>query len=337
MLVIPKMASTPAKALEKIKDLDLYLLLEVASDADVKVIKKAYRKKALSCHPDKNPDKPEIVALFHQLSAALEVLSDESARKAYDNVLKARKANEIRNRELDGKRRKLKDDLEARERQARDDAEEFVVKKQSDWEKLQAEIERLRKEGSKQLEEEQEAVRKQLEDEIRSKRSDIVVEDTAARVKVRWQKEKDEVAEQGYTKETLETIFTKYGTVTAVVVNSKKRSALVEFEDKAAAKMAANIETGYRDNPLKVKPLFEQNPSSREDVKASGRNDTYEFPSFGSFTNAAAKEASEAAEVKPSLQSTTDFESLVFRKLRQEEERKRLIAKMMEEDDKANS
>ena len=36
--------------------LDLYLLLEVESDADDKTIRKAYRKKALSCHPDKNPD-----------------------------------------------------------------------------------------------------------------------------------------------------------------------------------------------------------------------------------------------------------------------------------------
>lgn len=43
-------------------------------------IKKAYRKKALTCHPDKNPDNPETVALFLRLSKALEVLIDETAR-----------------------------------------------------------------------------------------------------------------------------------------------------------------------------------------------------------------------------------------------------------------
>ena len=36
--------------------------------------------------------------MFHQLSDALTVLVDESTRKAYDNVLKARKAAELRSR-----------------------------------------------------------------------------------------------------------------------------------------------------------------------------------------------------------------------------------------------
>ena len=73
--------------MERVKDLDLYLLLEVDTDADVKTIKKAYRKKALSCHPDKNPDNPKAVALFHQLSDALEVLADENARLFLSRIL----------------------------------------------------------------------------------------------------------------------------------------------------------------------------------------------------------------------------------------------------------
>jgi DnaJ family protein C protein 17 len=43
-------------------------------------VKKAYRKKALACHPDKNPDNPKAAELFHQLSKALEILTDASAR-----------------------------------------------------------------------------------------------------------------------------------------------------------------------------------------------------------------------------------------------------------------
>jgi curved DNA-binding protein CbpA len=42
--------------MDRVKDLDLYELLEVEPDADEKTLKTAYRKKALTCHPDKNPD-----------------------------------------------------------------------------------------------------------------------------------------------------------------------------------------------------------------------------------------------------------------------------------------
>ena len=121
------MAQEPqGKFFDRVKSLDLYALIEVETDADAKTIKKAYRKKALTCHPDKHPDDKAKVELFHQLSDALEVLSDEKTRAAYDNLLKARKAAELRIRQLDGKRRKLRDDLEERERNAK--VEETITK-----------------------------------------------------------------------------------------------------------------------------------------------------------------------------------------------------------------
>ena len=81
-------------------------------------MKKAYRQKALSCHPDKNPDNPRAAELFHQLSQALEVLTDAAARAAYDKVRKAKKQAAERTQRLDKDRKKVKLDLEARERQA---------------------------------------------------------------------------------------------------------------------------------------------------------------------------------------------------------------------------
>lgn len=68
------------------------------------------------CHPDKNPDNPNAGKEFRQLTAVLEILTDDAARSAYDKVLKARKDAALRNKELDGKRRKLKEDLERREK-----------------------------------------------------------------------------------------------------------------------------------------------------------------------------------------------------------------------------
>lgn len=67
-----------------IKDTKFYDILEVSADATDQEIKKAYRKKALRHHPDKNNHSPESIKLFQELSHAYEILSDESKRELYD-------------------------------------------------------------------------------------------------------------------------------------------------------------------------------------------------------------------------------------------------------------
>ena len=101
--------------MKEFKDIDLYLLLETTQNASKDDIKKAYRKKALKCHPDKNPNNPHATKIFHQLQHALAILIDDAARKAYDSVLKARKTNELKNSQLDEKRKRAKQQLEERE------------------------------------------------------------------------------------------------------------------------------------------------------------------------------------------------------------------------------
>ena len=63
---------------------DFYATLGLSRDASADEIKKAYRKKALECHPDRNPDNPQAEANFKLVSEAYEVLSDESRRRMYD-------------------------------------------------------------------------------------------------------------------------------------------------------------------------------------------------------------------------------------------------------------
>lgn len=63
-----------------------YELLEVSSTATETELKKAYRKKALQLHPDKNPDNVEEANhKFSLVRAAYEVLSDPQERTWYDN------------------------------------------------------------------------------------------------------------------------------------------------------------------------------------------------------------------------------------------------------------
>jgi DnaJ-class molecular chaperone len=59
---------------------DYYDVLGVSKDASEKDIKSAYRRKAMTHHPDKGGDEAE----FKKLVEAYEVLSDEKKRKLYD-------------------------------------------------------------------------------------------------------------------------------------------------------------------------------------------------------------------------------------------------------------
>jgi molecular chaperone DnaJ len=63
---------------------DYYEVLEVAKNASADDIKKAYRKKAIQYHPDKNPDNKEAEEKFKEAAEAYDILSNEQKRQRYD-------------------------------------------------------------------------------------------------------------------------------------------------------------------------------------------------------------------------------------------------------------
>ncbi|CAL8286219.1 unnamed protein product [Lota lota] len=304
----------------KAKDLlqmDLYGLLGIEGTATPKEIKKAYRQKALTCHPDKNPDNPKAADLFHQLSQALEVLTDAAARAAYDKICAAKKQAEERNRKLDDKRKKIKFDLEARERQAETQSQEQARNTRS----LEEEIARLREEGSRQLQEEQQLIREQIQREREEQEhSDSGLgrcskSNVTPKLKLKWKCRKDDDTNGGYSQDDLSRLLHKYGDVLNVLVSSKKKgSAVVEFATVRAAELALKNERGLNEKPLKISWLEGQ----PEYVHPASLPDQFASP-------------------QAPLSTERDYESVVLMRMRQAAERQRLIEEMQKEDDKAEA
>ncbi|AAS51809.2 ADL111Wp [Eremothecium gossypii ATCC 10895] len=67
-----------------VKDTTYYDILGVTPSASAEQIKKAYRKKAIQTHPDKNPNDPDAQAKFQEVSKAYKVLSDPDLKNRYN-------------------------------------------------------------------------------------------------------------------------------------------------------------------------------------------------------------------------------------------------------------
>ena len=273
---------------------DLYGLFEITSDASTQEIKTAYRKKARKVHPDKNPDDPEAAKLFHQLSEALKILLDETAKAAYDRVLKSKKEAEIRNSKLDATRKKFKDKLEAQEKEHQQGL------RKSPEELLKTEIERVRKQNLEYLAREQELIRQELANE-RNNSSQTAVSGT---LKLKWKFDPEE--KDLYTREKLLSIFSKYGDISALIISAKgKGSAIVEYYNKKDADCALLLEKGYEKCPLKLSWV-------------QGQNQSIPTPRFPSETPVAAKPVFS----EPSA-SYEDYEAKVLQMMLDAEAKKR--------------
>uniref|UniRef100_A0A286XEE5 J domain-containing protein n=1 Tax=Cavia porcellus TaxID=10141 RepID=A0A286XEE5_CAVPO len=200
---------------KELLQMDLYALLGIEEQVADKEVKKEYRQKALSCHPDKNPDNPKAAELF---PPALEVLTDAAARAAYDKVRKAKKQA-------------------VQQPQAQGSEEE---EENRSTRTLEQEIQRLI----------QEQIRQDREQRLTGKVENNEGKGTP-KLKLNWKCKKEDESQGGYSKDVLLRLLQKYGEVLNLVISSKKAgTAVVEFATVKAAELAFRNEVGLVDNPL---------------------------------------------------------------------------------------
>jgi DnaJ family protein C protein 17 len=218
-------------------DIDYYEVLggDVHPGSTENEISRAYRKKALATHPDKRPDDSNAATAFHQLQIAFDVLSDSAAKAAYDNARAAREMRKKQVQMMDGKRKRMAEDLERREsgafkrRKEEVDAEEL----------LEREIRRLAEDGRKrrmQLREEE------IKRSVPVEEPEVEPESTSTQpiggtnvdamqrtCMVRWIKNDNS---EHIDKQMLATMFARFGHVDSTLVLKDKKTRLGDGRKK---------------------------------------------------------------------------------------------------------
>jgi len=334
---------------EKLKAItfDPYECIGVDETANKEAIVKAYRKAALKWHPDKHPDHMKKAAedQFHRLSQALDILTDEKARAVYDRKRQAKRAAAERNSQLDAKRRKFKEELEAREQSA---FAQTTEERRSEL-NLQAEIERLRKEGEELLRQEKEKQR-EASPKIPEESEQRSAPEGRTILQAKW---KSEAGKPDYNQKILTEIFSLYEDNPSIVISPKNKKgigkALIEFSNPWKAEIAIEVERGRAGFPKFELSWFQGKPNLEEtfDEKNGDSKRFTDSPKTSyvpktetpppsapkEFSSSVPKEFSSPSAPKGiSLVSDRDFENVVLMKLRREEERKRLIQEMQQEE-----
>ncbi|VDN18260.1 unnamed protein product [Gongylonema pulchrum] len=182
-------------------DFDPYEILYLERGCTDAEIVKAFRRAALKWHPDKNPDRIQTAQdMFLKISKAFALLSDVTARAAYDHVLAAKAAREAY----------------VQQRQRNENEKQNA----SRFGSFGFQIERLRREGSKLLQRERENVEREVHRDTSTKQG-CANDSPFTRYKLRWERE---VSERDYCEEDIRQLFSK---VCLSVLQFEQRGAVV--------------------------------------------------------------------------------------------------------------
>jgi DnaJ homolog subfamily C member 17 len=202
--------------------IDYYELLSIPPNATDAEVRRSYRKTSLLYHPDKVKPTPETLAKFELLQVAINVLSDPVEKEKYDQKREAKQKRKAENDALEGRRRKMKEDLERRET----GVPTTTNGAKRSWSDRELEIKRIREENQRRREEMMQANARRAQAEIPVEMPTTTLERS---VKVRWLKEGDGL---DIDKDSLTTMYERYGEVEDVLILKEKRRRIDGREKK---------------------------------------------------------------------------------------------------------
>ncbi|KAK0711513.1 hypothetical protein B0H67DRAFT_585567 [Lasiosphaeris hirsuta] len=144
---------------------DLFLLLSTDATASESDVRRAFKRKALTAHPDKAGDAYD-PALYERLERARDVLCNPAAREAYNSGMSAIRQKKLQLDQMSERRRKLVEDLERREQAAK----RAKMGKGQDQVQRDPEREAMAARGRAKMEERQRLMREAEERESRAQR-----------------------------------------------------------------------------------------------------------------------------------------------------------------------
>ena len=305
-------------------DMDLYAFLNLEPTATESEIRKSYRQLSLRWHPDKSKD-PSDHEKFHYLSLVLNLLTDPTARVAYDNVRRAKAAKAARTAKYDDQRRRMQWDLEDREREAKRrkfDASTPADQEERDLklavEKLKAESERLIRERKKKLEERL----------SRDEHPEDVANESERTLKVRFRKGTDR------TVEMVGQIFSQYGEVENIILG---KSALVVFKTSSCAKAAVSkvMKSGVPGvESIKEVTLVQMlNGNSNEPTQVGDEPRKSHIPQVATYTSVPATPPKFIFKPAAVTSEGADYESITLLRMRNLE-KTRLEREIREQEEK---
>ncbi|CEL99469.1 unnamed protein product [Vitrella brassicaformis CCMP3155] len=235
---------------------DPYAHMGVEPTATDKTIQSAYKKKALACHPDKNPDDPDAADKFQRLQKTLEFLLDPVKRAKYDRHLKAQIEQRKRYEKQGKEKRKLREDLEARESAASGSRHDHH--RDHSVGSPEHEVKRLRKENIARMTQHRadaSATPSRRPEQSRSSTGGFVSADlSACRLRISWSEDSSLSGQsEAKIRDVLMNALAAYSVASLVVLPASRTATATLSSRESAVSCALYLSQHKKNYPFRVK------------------------------------------------------------------------------------